>query len=98
MYRMDMAKEGHDLRKHHWQWHQANQAPRFDSPVTIPAWGADNPWGTRFLEMHRMMLNGPAQHGQMSSAMPMPEGIFTWLKRKGYPIPNRWDGRAASPA
>src|SRR5712671_2713871 len=88
MYRLEMAKEGHDLRKHHWQWHHTNQAPRFDSPVVIPSWGADNPWGTLFLEMHRTMLYG-AHHGSMSSmkhgsmAMPMPEGIFTWLKRKG---------------
>src|SRR5205823_2527407 len=25
-------------------------------------------------------------------------GIFTWLKRKGYPMPNRWDGRTAPPS
>src|SRR5579871_5036412 len=88
-YRQELAARNYDLRREHWNWHTRNRRPEQLSPSYVPTWGADLHYGTMFLEMHRMMLFA----GPNDRMMDMPEGIFPWFHRKGYSIPQTWDGR-----
>lgn len=97
-YREYAASVGCDLRMDHWQWHHENQTPQFESRVRVPEWGADNDYGTRFLEMHRMMLYAEEGHCGHDTGHHMPyAGMFPWFRDKGYALPPFWDGKTAPP-